>query len=344
MGRKKRGTKRNKISDNSTSGSSGTDSSLTFSTPSSGYKKLKISRCMQFGSDEEVETGAKGGKSVNHNMSGPNGVSSPGSHLTAEPNAGNREILEKLGETVQKLSANEVAIQKLGDIIEELKGTIFSLQADNDKLRAEVREMKEREANLKTKLDHADFKADLAESRCEELSRYIRRNNLRIFGIPEETTGNRDETEEDCEKKILSLCKEKLKIEVTAKDIEAIHRVGKKGAEAAKTPRGIIVRFVSRKTRDSVLYARKNLKGTKMLMVEDLTPRTYALLCCTRENKDVCERAWSKYGRVFMKTPQNKIYQVDSKEDLHRIREKCTQTVKKSPLPSTSSGVTCGNK
>ena len=150
----------------------------------------------------------------------------------------------------------------------------MALQIENDSLKKEVKEAKEREEKLQSKIEEIKCTADLADRRSEELACYIRRNNLRIFGV-EEATGRdgREETPEACERKVLQIFNKKLKVKVDPADIEAVHRLGGRKTEPRhagastqqqqRQPRGIIVRFVNRRLRDSVLYARRELRGTR---------------------------------------------------------------------------------
>ena len=108
--------------------------------------------------------------------------SQPGhaSHLGTQANKGvtNENLM-------LKLCANGSEISKLSQYVDELRAALFSLQADNDKLKKEVMEARKREEALKSELAEVRFTAGLADQRSEELSSYRRRNNLRIYGVTE---------------------------------------------------------------------------------------------------------------------------------------------------------------
>ena len=150
------------------------------------------------------------------------------------------------------------------------------------------------------------------------MSAYVRRNNLRIHGLPE-SDGRRKpggaaaepETAQQCEEKVVKLINDKLKVPVSRKDIEACHRTGVKRTDS-QTQRCVIVRFLSRKIRDAVLTARRNLKGSKTVIVEDLTPKAYSLLCQVKDDKTVCDQACQKNGTVYMKARSGKIEAIRS--------------------------------
>ena len=218
-----------------------------------------------------------------------------------------------------KMCAFGEDIAKLTSTVEELKGALFSVREENDELKRAMSEAKRREEALRDQLLEARHLAETADHRVEELSAYVRRNNLRIYGLPEtdggKTTGgtaSKPETSQQCEDKVVKMLNDKLKVVVNRKDIEACHRVGVKHKDSQTGQRGVIVRFLSRKVRDAVLLARRNLKGTRTVIVEDLTPRAYSLLQQVKDDKDVCVQAWSKNGAVIMKTHSGKIETVRS--------------------------------
>ena len=136
-----------------------------------------------------------------------------------------------------KLCANGSEISKLSQYVDELRAALFSLQADNDKLKNEVMETRKREQDLRSEQAEVQFTAGLADQRSEELSSYICRNNLRIYRVTEgDNNGSlgREETEEtleECEKKNLSIIRDRLKVDVRKEDIEANHRFGQETAE-----------------------------------------------------------------------------------------------------------------
>ncbi|XP_031340990.1 uncharacterized protein LOC116169102 [Photinus pyralis] len=77
----------------------------------------------------------------------------------------------------------------------------------------------------------------------DELKQYSRRNNIRVFGIPE-TSG------ENVEDKFLSVTKDRMSIVLMPNEIERCHRIGKK---INNKPRPVIIKFMSYKTK-ALLY------------------------------------------------------------------------------------------
>ncbi|KAL8601253.1 hypothetical protein ACOMHN_003197 [Nucella lapillus] len=112
---------------------------------------------------------------------------------------------------VMKLCSNGVEVSKLRRTVEDFQAALFEVQKGNDALRQkgndalrqEVEEMREREERTMEQLREARHLAEVADGRAEELSAYLRRNNLRVYGIPE-NEGDTPETTQQLEDKVLS--------------------------------------------------------------------------------------------------------------------------------------------
>ena len=101
---------------------------------------------------------------------------------------------------------------------------------------------------------------------------------------------------------------------ITLEHIETADRVGKK--VAGKT-RPIIVRFVSRKTKQGVIKNRRKLKTSdpKVVIVEDLTKHTYNLFLQASDHPGTI-RSWTAEVKVSVQDSDSKI---DNLSDLRRL-------------------------
>lgn len=218
-------------------------------------------------------------------------------------------IMDKLCMTCN--TVNEMKV-----VMEEMRGSMFELRQENDKLKKEIDLCRNREEVLKEEVKEAQYAASLALEQVNKVEQYTRRNNLRIFGVPEPRNrgggeSQEDENESDWES-VKNLMVNKLKVKVTTNDIEAVHRVGKR---SATTPRGIIVRFVNRRKRDEVVKARRVLKGTGTVVTDDLTQQNYRTLAVVKDD-ELCAEAWSARGQIFMKTVSGRVVKVETKAQL----------------------------
>lgn len=174
---------------------------------------------------------------------------------------------------------------RLESIVAE--ATTKSLTAVLDRvaeLEKQVTTLQERVSTLDTSL----------KLRSDDLEQYQRRNNLRVFGIPE-TNG------EDTDKLVTKMFKEKLGVDVPVSRLDRSHRVGRKldprpGQDVR--PRPIIVRFMSYQDRRQVFSAKKRLKSTGFSIREDLTSARVELLQMAAERFGR-DRAWTLDGRIL---------------------------------------------
>jgi len=143
----------------------------------------------------------------------------------------------------------------------------------------------------------------------DELDQYSIRENVRIFGIPEDYT-----VEDDGKKQLLKLAG-KLDITLQEKDIQRVHRLGKKKKSKGAKPRGIIAHFVSYAKKQEFIEKRKKLKGTKIAVCEDLTSTRYTLYTYNLLNHPNIQDAYVWNGAIKV-TYKNTWYNIKNADDL----------------------------
>ena len=153
------------------------------------------------------------------------------------------------------------------------------------------------------------------EKAIDDLQQYSRRNCLLFWGIPETP-------DEDVYKVIIDVSKKSLRVNLTMADIDRAHRLGVKKRRLASEivqegARSIIVKFVSYQTRNDIWKAKRNLKGTKILVTESLTPARQALLKEVKERLDP-RQVWTADGKIMAKVGNRKLVIVH-KEDLNML-------------------------
>ena len=120
------------------------------------------------------------------------------------------------------------------------------------------------------------------------MEQYSRRNCLVVHGIPE--------TNEDSRDTVLHVFNSQLNVAVTSHCIDRTHRLGRFQPSSNK-PRPVIVKFVSNETRRQVFSAKRRLKGSNIVITENLTKRRSELLHRTKSQPDV-KVAWTTDGRI----------------------------------------------
>lgn len=150
-------------------------------------------------------------------------------------------------------------------------------------LQDEINSLKVTNSELKESSNSCAKKAD-------DLEQYTRRNNIRIFGLPESDSENIDDV-------VINLFNEKLNVNITPSEIDRCHRLGKKTNNKSNRP--VIVKFTSYRSRHLVFATKKSLKGSGITIREDLTKSRLALLKAAAD-KVTFKNAWTSDGRVIV--------------------------------------------
>jgi hypothetical protein len=122
--------------------------------------------------------------------------------------------------------------------------------------------------DLQEKVSSLDSQLWSVSNMAKDNEQYSRRHKVRISGFDEEQA-------EICAEKIATFCKEKLKVDISDKNIDRANHVGKPREDR---PRTIIVRFNSRKDKIAVMRQRQELYSSHYYINEDLMSRNQHLL------------------------------------------------------------------
>ncbi|KAK9877344.1 hypothetical protein WA026_017738 [Henosepilachna vigintioctopunctata] len=141
----------------------------------------------------------------------------------------------------------EVVRTTLGDHLVKLDGQVSELQSQVASNREEMRE-------LKMKLNYFEQNHKLKQ--------------LRLNGL-------REETDENLSKRVQETLSKKMKIREIS--IENCYRMKIRSNNGQK-PRPLVIQFTSIKTRNEVFHKKKLLKGSVLVITEELTKSNYELL------------------------------------------------------------------
>lgn len=153
------------------------------------------------------------------------------------------ELTQKVDDQTQRfirfekmIGANSVAIDKNKKDISDLQSQVINLKKEN--------------ATLK--------------SACEEHSRYKRRWNLRLIGLPEKDDENVRETVIGILTRVIPISVERLR-----DTVDTVHRLGKRESSATSNngPRAVIIQFGMRTLRDEVWRKSKDARVCKDLHI-----------------------------------------------------------------------------
>ena len=159
------------------------------------------------------------------------------------------------------------------------------LRKDHDKLNEEINSLKEQNKTLKRDVDTLLEKAN-------EQEQYSRLEAIRIHGIPEVAN-------ENCKEKVCNVLQQKLGIDIKPDDITKIHRLDQLYNRPGK-PRPIILRFIAHYNKRDCIENWRKLKGTGIVITEDLTQINYGTLNRAYKNERI-ESVWSTEGKLYAK-------------------------------------------
>ena len=178
-------------------------------------------------------------------------------------------------------------------IVEEI---LSNLEAKWDKINKRMEHLEDENKSLRLRLD--TMSTDVLQVRQHAINneQYSRRNNIRIMGLPEAKG-------ENCLTEVYSWIRKTLHADIKDTDIQAAHRL--KG----QAPRPTIVSFVSRQVREKVISNRRVLKGSGMVVVDDLCREIYQVFNRAKANPRV-KQCWTWRGKVWAEVDISKIGKV----------------------------------
>ena len=224
--------------------------------------------------------------------------------VEARIDAMSRSLMEALNARVRELVVAQ----------EEMKGEIFELKTENSSLKQELTTTREKASKAEERAQALETKVFAVEAKINDLEQRGRRNNIRIFGVPEK----KNETVEGVETEVKKTFK-RMGLDVGPRDIEVVHRVGRRetdsGQADSQRPRPIIVRMNNRRQVEEIIRGRRALKGTGLSIAEDLTRKNYILLQRAQHTEGVID-SWTRRGYIYIKKKDGGIKKIDSELEL----------------------------
>ena len=190
----------------------------------------------------------------------------------------------------------KASMEKLQQMKEEIKSEIHDdLTEFKSELNSQVSDIKNAADFISGKYDKVNNTANLALDKLEKLQQenlklqteikelkpdadeaeqYSRRNCLILTGVPEVQKEDTDDIIRDVAQKWLN-------VQLDIRSIDRSHQLGKKTSHGK--PRPIIVKLCNYHDKEKMSQAKKNLKCTKIMIVDSLTKRRLKVLKCAKE-------------------------------------------------------------
>ena len=140
----------------------------------------------------------------------------------------------------------------------EINNTVKLLVEEVKSLKNEIERTNHKAKHLEIKNERLKKSVNLSLFKIDALEQYGRCENLRIHGIPE-SKNNQDLGEE-----IKLEIAKSLNVDLQSCEIQRAHRPRKKTTNNISKTRPIIVRFISHKKQNKILFAKSNLKNARI--------------------------------------------------------------------------------
>lgn len=205
--------------------------------------------------------------------------------------------------------------------VDVLETSIFDANTRIDGLENEIKKLKSENTNLHDELAVANAKVRSLTENYDTLEQYSRSDNLLIHGVPYLSEAN----EKLLDKTVIDMLNTNLpNLNLDPKDISIMHRTRISRQQSSQNgppkPPPVVIRFTRRVVRNNILHRRRELKGKRVAISEQLTQNRAQLLQKAQDliTDNKIQNAWSQDGKILIKVNDN-IRQIFSPADLQSI-------------------------
>uniref|UniRef100_A0A1Y1NGB3 Uncharacterized protein n=1 Tax=Photinus pyralis TaxID=7054 RepID=A0A1Y1NGB3_PHOPY len=214
-----------------------------------------------------------------------------------------KEGLQLPEDQSQSSQSSFCTMESMLDMMEELKKELAGINNSISNLNTNFNNKLDNfMKDISLKCENNSKSITLLNNKIDDLEQRSRRSNLRLFGVKELQNENTDEA-------VIHILNDKLNLNLTINDIERSHRVG---ALSPNKIRAIIIKFNNYRIRQLVYSSKSKLKGTALVLREDLTARRHKKYMELQGvyGKSNC---WTRDGNVLFKVNADvKLYSFDN--------------------------------
>lgn len=199
------------------------------------------------------------------------------------------DIKSIIQETIRELFADKTFIASIALKVADT----LDIPREIDK---NTEENKKQITNLHSEIESVNLK-------IRKIEQFNRRNNIRIYGIPEKQNEQRED--------LIQTTARITRMNFSGERVDLIYRIGKTTQDGN---RAIFVRFKQYEYKEEVMRNRSTLKGTEVILADDLTKENHAILkeAVLKLGK---RNVWCLGGKIYCRKGENKII-LNSMEDI----------------------------
>lgn len=200
----------------------------------------------------------------------------------------------------------KMAPTRQNDIKAIIQETIKELFQSDEFISTVLKKVNEKIELLEQKIHSYEEKINTLDVKVDNLQQQEKIRNICIYGLQEENNEKLDE-------KVLKLFCEKVNVETRAQNIIKCYRIGNNKTKA----RPVIVKFEKIEHKNLIFKNCKNLKGSKIVVAEDLIKSRLKLLQDVKEKFDK-KAVYTFEGNVYVKIDNVK-HKIRGMNDLNQL-------------------------
>ncbi|XP_060072931.1 uncharacterized protein LOC132552759 isoform X2 [Ylistrum balloti] len=201
-----------------------------------------------------------------------------------------QKITEKTAQMRQELDLVNAHNHRLQESLQGKQREIDELKKQSTEMQREVERV---QTSVFKEMEEVKRMAQDGIRKGNYNEQYSRRNNIKVMDFKEKENVD-DENRRDLMKDFCDEVNKVISHPIHRDDLVTVHRIP---GRDTKRDRPLVVKFVKKDVRNSVIKQRKNLMGT-MKLVDDLTKDNAGLINRLKSNERI-ENAWYFNGRVF---------------------------------------------
>lgn len=178
----------------------------------------------------------------------------------------------------------------INNVVSELTEKFKTYDDKIAQLEAEIIDLKSKNKDF-IGIETEESKQKRVEQKLDSVQQHIKNNNIRLMNVPEAE-------DEDLQERIYDIFKNTMNVALEKSDLMSVFRVGRRNANKA---RHVLVTLKDNSKKMIVYNSKKKLKGSKIIMKEDLTVNRLNIIKIASD-KYGFKNVWTINGIIFART------------------------------------------